>query len=203
MLIIEKIIYQKNHVYAILFSDGQCLEVEEDTLVHFTIYKGQECDQNIFDELRHYDNFVKARRVGMRFAMRRKTRQEVSQKIRDVFRETFMSEPAIEEALQWLEEEGFLDDALYVQDFIKDKIHLKKDGPRKISAQLLQKGIAKEIIEEALSRVDNNLWEEQVRELIEKKFHHLCPKDRGEYAKMARYLENKGYTSSHWRRILS
>ena len=204
MILVESIAYQgKEKLYTITFSDGQSLEVEEDTLVHFTIYKGQECHQDIREELKRYKDFVKARRVGMRFAMRRKTHKEVEQKIRDTFRDFPLQEDAIEEALRWLEVEGFLDDALYAKDFVKDKTHLKKDGPRKISAQLLQKGVARGLIEEALSSIDEEVWEEQIRELLEKKFHHLSPKDRQEYAQMARYLENKGYTSSHWRRILS
>ncbi len=60
----------------------------------------------------------------------------------------------------------FIDDERYAAAYIRDKINLSGWGKFKIKAQLQQKGVAKEIIEEQLSELDRDKMGERLQEMI-------------------------------------
>ena len=55
-----------------------------------------------------------------------------------------------------LKELNLINDRAYTKAFINDKIHLSKFGIDKIKRLLVQEGITNNIIEEEISKVDNN-----------------------------------------------
>src|SRR5699024_11314297 len=48
--------------------------------------------------------------------------------------------------------EGFLDDAVFANAVVRDRIHQKSKGPKVIEQELAKKGIKKEIIKQALEQ---------------------------------------------------
>ncbi len=74
-----------------------------------------------------------------------------------------------ERVLAQLIKERFIDDERFAAAYIRDKINLSGWGKFKIQAQLQQKGIAKEIIEEQLSTLDREEMSDRLSQLIEKK----------------------------------
>ena len=97
-----------------------------------------------------------------------------------------------EKILKLLVDEGYLDDERYASTFVRSKIHLKKWGVNKIRMALKMKGIADEIISNALSEIDPEIYrEELIKVLKTKKINETDPyKCR---AKLAQYAIQKGY----------
>ena len=100
-----------------------------------------------------------------------------------------------EKMLKLLVDEGFIDDERYASTFVRSKIHLKKWGVNKIRMSLKMKGIADEIINNALSEIDPDIYrDELVKVLKAKKINETDPYKRN--AKLAQYAMQKGYEPS-------
>ena len=100
-----------------------------------------------------------------------------------------------EKILKLLVEEGYLDDERYASTFVRSKIHLKKWGVNKIRMALKMKGISDEIISNALSEIDPEIYrEELIKVLKSKKINETDPYKRK--AKLAQYAMQKGYEPS-------
>ena len=94
--------------------------------------------------------------------------------------------------LKLLVDEGYLDDERYASTFVRSKIHLKKWGVNKIRMALKMKGISDEIISNALSEIDPEIYrEELIKVLKTKKINETDPYKRR--AKLAQYAMQKGY----------
>ena len=97
--------------------------------------------------------------------------------------------------LKLLVDEGYLDDERYASTFVRSKIHLKKWGVNKIRMSLKMKGISDEIISNALSEIDPEIYrEELIKVLKSKKISETDPYKRR--AKLAQYAMQKGYEPS-------
>ena len=94
-----------------------------------------------------------------------------------------------------LVDEGYLDDERYASTFVRSKIHLKKWGVNKIRMALKMKGLSDEIISNALSEIDPEIYrEELIKVLKAKKINETDPYKRR--AKLAQYAMQKGYEPS-------
>ena len=97
-----------------------------------------------------------------------------------------------EKILKLLVDEGYLDDERYASTFVRSKIHLKKWGVNKIRMVLKMKGISDEIISNALSEIDPEIYrEELIKVLKSKKINETDPYKRK--AKLAQFAMQKGY----------
>lgn len=94
--------------------------------------------------------------------------------------------------MQLLVDEGYIDDQRYASTFVRSKINLKKWGMNKIRMALKMKGVSDEIISNALSEIDPEIYrEELIKVLNAKKINESDPYKRK--AKLAQYAMQKGY----------
>lgn len=102
-----------------------------------------------------------------------------------------------EGVLRRLLNERFIDDSRYVAAFVRDKIALSGWGPYKIRTALAAKGVAREIIDEALSECDRAKMDDRLDTMLRRKFSTLregTPFERR--AKLMRYGLSLGYDYS-------
>lgn len=91
----------------------------------------------------------------------------------------------IEQTIQKLDSYHYIDDYLYAQSYIKSKF--KKYGSFRISAELRQKGIAQEIIDELLDEAPK----ENIIEIAEK---YLKSHKSADKQKLKRFLAGRGFS---------
>jgi regulatory protein len=97
-----------------------------------------------------------------------------------------------EQIMKVLVEEGYIDDERFASTFVRSKIHLKKWGVNKIRMSLKMKGISDEIIGNALSEIDPEIYRSELMKVLEaKKINETDPYKRK--AKLAQYAIQKGY----------
>ncbi|MBQ6084260.1 MAG: RecX family transcriptional regulator [Bacteroidales bacterium] len=106
-----------------------------------------------------------------------------------------MPNPEKEKIVKLLVDEGYLDDERYASTFVRSKIHLKKWGVNKIKMSLKMKGISEEIISNALSEIDPEIYKDELIKVLKaKKINESDPYKKK--AKLAQYAIQKGYESS-------
>lgn len=100
-----------------------------------------------------------------------------------------------EKIVKLLVDEGYLDDERYASTFVRSKIHLKKWGINKIKMSLKMKGISDEIIGNALSEIDPEIYKDELIKVLKaKKINESDPYKKK--AKLAQYAIQKGYEPS-------
>ena len=99
--------------------------------------------------------------------------------------------------LQQLQEQGLQSDSRFIESFVNERIR-RGYGPIKIQYQLLQKGIANELISEYVN-IDQELWLEKAQIQYQKKYKDTCATDYKEWGKRARFLQGRGFTSEQIR----
>lgn len=102
-------------------------------------------------------------------AYQERSEREVWDKISDYNLSTFSQECVID----LLKEENFLNESRFVRAYAGGKFRTKKWGKLKIKKGLRQKGISDSLMEIALQQIDDNDYQNTLRELFEKKLNTL------------------------------
>jgi len=104
------------------------------------------------------------------------------------------TEAAIIDAIGMLERNRYIDDLVFAKQFIESSLRFNKWGMKKIRYELALKGVAPDIIDEAVETADNPAGEIILR-LVEKRIN--CPVaelDAAEKRKLYAYLMNRGFS---------
>lgn len=110
----------------------------------------------------------------------------------------------IQEVIKMLEKQGYINDEVYTQAFINDRINLSNDGPYKIKKSLIENNISKEMVEKYMIVFDDTLQREKIEKLIKKKIHSNHNKSKQILKqKLMIELGNLGYQTSLIRELLS
>ena len=116
--------------------------------------------------------------------------------------------PEIRQVIEDFTCKGYLNDALYAENLCSS-LTARGDGKRKIAGKLRMKGIAPELIDETLGKLDREVPEEEAAwQALQKKRAALLresdPQKRKE--KAVRYLSGHGFSASAafsvWERFL-
>jgi regulatory protein len=128
-------------------------------------------------------------KAGSYCAYQERTQQEVRDKLYSLglFRDE------VEEVLTDLIIEKFVDEERYARAFASGKFRIKKWGKMKISYALKQKKLSSYCIDRALEEISKDEYEEQIIQLIEKKYDQLSGDEFMVKNKIVNYLVGKGY----------
>lgn len=120
-------------------------------------------------------------------------RREHSEKeLRRKLRAKHFSEEDIPVVLDQLIQEGLLSNNRFIENYIHFRCS-KGFGPIRIRAELMERGIAEELIDHHLNIADN-IWLINVRKLWQKRFKNQLPKDFKARAQQIRFLMYRGFT---------
>lgn len=100
---------------------------------------------------------------------------------------------AADRVLTSLQKDRYIDDARYAGAFTREKSSLSGWGARKIAYSLRLKGIAAEIISEALSEISPEASSEKLHKVLSDKYKTL-KKDPSAFAKLMRFGLSRGYS---------
>lgn len=185
-MFIKSISFYKNS-YEIEFSNFEKVNIIEDTLVKFNLYKNLEVADDFPQKLREENNFIKAFNLACSYLKNIKATKDV----KDYLRKKEIPDEIIEEIIFGLEYKGFLDDLNYSKLYIRDSQKLNKYGQNKIKYNLISKGIDKYTVEDALESLDYDLERENIRNLFTRKIKDDYSTEN--INKAVKYLINKGY----------
>jgi len=124
-------------------------------------------------------------------ARRMHSRSELKSKL---FRKGFPGQE-IYRALDRLQELGYVDDRKFASDFARYRLRRSPRGEKLLRGELLQRGVSREIVEDALAEVFEEVQEDGlVAELVGKwQRSRGDAYDSNDVAKLARSLARKGF----------
>lgn len=121
--------------------------------------------------------------------------QELAQKLQ-AYAEESDDIPAI---LDDFKKRGWLSDARFTEQIVHARSH--KFGSAKIAHELREKGVADELIAEAVSQVKENELA-HAREVWRKKYD-AAPTSRDEWTRQARFLQSRGFGFDVIKKVLN
>lgn len=123
---------------------------------------------------------------------------ELAQKLKNYLAE----DETVDDITQVLDDfkaRGWLSDARFTEQIVHAR--QAKFGVNKIAQELKQKGVADDLIADAVSQVKENELE-NAKEIWRKKFK-AAPSNRDEWAKQARFLQSRGFGFETIKKVLS
>ena len=99
--------------------------------------------------------------------------------------------------LDYLLDNRFVNDERFAKSFVRGKINQSGWGVNKIRFHLIQKGIDKDIIDEALGQTDNEVYRQRLIEILKTKAKTIkAASDFEKKRKLAAYAMQKGFEGS-------
>jgi len=102
--------------------------------------------------------------------------------------------------LDALEARGLLSERRFTEQFVGSRSD-RGHGPWRIREELRRRGIDDEAAREAVGR-DDEYWSEQASQARTRRFGEDAPADYREWARQARFLERRGFTTEQIRLAL-
>lgn len=174
--------------YELYFDDKETLVLYEDVIIknNLLITKKIENLEDILMQNKKTEGYILAIKY---ISLRVRSKKEV---IEHLLKKNIPLN-VINEIIIRLINEGYINDLLFAKSYVNDKINLSNDGINKIKNDLVKLDIENNIIEEALSNVDENKVKNKLSKLIEKQ---LKLKKGSSYEiknKLIAYFYNLGY----------
>lgn len=149
--------------YQIEFDDSTKLKLNEDIILKYNLLYKKEIDEYFLQELvnenNKYDIYNKCvKYIGVRLRSINEVKEYMHRKDID--------DEYIEKIIQKLKQNKLLDDLVFTQAFIKDKLRFSTMGPYKIEKELKNHKIDQEIISKYISEIDDDFLEEKINKLI-------------------------------------
>lgn len=142
--------YQKKIVGVVETDSGERMELEPDTIMQFDLRTGEELDEKRLREILIADQKRKCLQKALHLiSIRPRSAGELEARFK---REGFL-EKTVEESMQYLRDNGYLNDEIFAERFAKSKLQKKDIGAMALRFELQKKGIGKAIIDKVVSKL--------------------------------------------------
>lgn len=183
---VEKIIKKKND-YLVIFSDGYELNLDEDTIVSYNLYKDKEIDKITLDEIKESSNYTFAYSKALNYIS---TSFKSEKSVRDYLEKKEYTHDCIDYVINKLKEYKFINDEAYALEYINYLIG-HGYGELLIKKKLYERGLNKDGYIEKSDEYFLNL-----KKVYQSKYNQT--KDK---IKTKRYLLSRGYLISDINKI--
>ena len=117
--------------------------------------------------------------------------------VRDKLMTYDISQADRDKVLEYLLDNRFVNDERFAKSFVRGKVHQSGWGMNKIRFHLIQKGIAKDIIDEALQQTDEEVYRQRLIDILKAKSKTVkAETDFERKRKLAAYAIQKGFEGS-------
>jgi regulatory protein len=191
---IEKYTKSKNGQYKLNLDNGTNVLLHEDLILKYNLLIVKEVTKEKLDELIEENNSYITYGLCLNYL---KTKIRSKKEVKEYLLKKEIKEELIDNAINILSNQGYLNDEVYCKAFINDRINLSNDGPYKIRENLIKLGIGEDVINKNIIIFNSELELERIRKLINKQIK--TNRNKSEYAlkrKMVDNLTTLGYTKS-------
>lgn len=125
-----------------------------------------------------------------------KYRPRTEEELRDRLREKDYSPEVREDVVDWALKKDLVDDKLFAEYFVEDRLQNKPMGSSGLYKELLDHGVDREIAKEVLNeKTSSKTEEDRCRELARKRLSRYAADDvKAKYRKTLGFLERRGFS---------
>ncbi|MRG87525.1 recombination regulator RecX [Salinibacillus xinjiangensis] len=153
--------------------DEYAFSVDEDVLIKHMLRKGMDLDEATMRMLKAQDEVHKFYAMAINLlSYRIRSKKEIT----DYLKKKEAEMEQIEQVLTKLEQEGYINDREFANTFVRSRINTSSKGPMFLKKELMEKGVAKSIIDEAVQVYTPEKQREKVHKLVAKKLQSSSKK---------------------------
>jgi len=199
---ITKITLQKQNQkrYNIFLNEQYAFSVHEDVLIGRRLLKGKKIEDEEIVSILKEDEKTKIWQRSIKYlSYRPRTTKEVT----DYLLQLEYEPELIYEVIEKLQNEKWLDDRRYAEEFTIQRVNLKPRGKMLIAQELKQKGISYDLIDASLELLDSDKEYQMAFQLASKKFKQYKNNDWIKVqTKVGGFLQRKGFSYDLVARVL-
>lgn len=180
--------------YKIMLDNGNDLTLYEKIIINNVLLTGKEIDKELEQKIIEDNYKVTPYYQALQYInVRMRSREEIE----NYLLKKGHDEALVNKTLEHLEKEGYINDKAFAMAYTSDKLNLSNDGINKIKKALNNYNISTEIIDQTLSKVDNQEISDRLDKLIAKQLK-VKTKYTGNMLKnkILNHLVNLGYDSN-------
>lgn len=170
---------------SVLLADGAEISSTLSVAAALRLFAGRELDARELEELRALSRAALAREKALLLLSHR---PHACKELRDKLVQKGEEEAVADECVNWLCEQGFLDDARYAGMLVRHYA-AKNYGAARIREELRRRGVARELWDEALGELP--AADEKLTRFIAARLKH--PEDKKEIQRVSNALFRRGY----------
>lgn len=191
---------KKNSKRLSIYIDGEYhSSLDKDILEELKLSEGMELDENEFVQILEIIQYKSALRAALYLLTRAsKTENELRKRLR----ERQYPENAIDSALEYLKEIGYINDESYIESFIRSTRDASGISRRSLYYKLANKGVDSELIRQKFEEADIDDFDSAMK-AASKKAAGLKGNRREKALKLMNFLYRKGYDVEVCRRVLA
>jgi len=198
-MIINELTHYDKGKYLVRFDDGSHIYLYRSEINELKLKENDDINQQLYD---HIIRNVIGKRATRRAMHILEKRDKTEKQLRDKLRENDYPEVSIDMAIDYVKSYGYIDDERFCSNYISYRI--EKQSKSKITTDLINKGIDKELI----LRIYEDYYEEsfiekQIIRLLEKKHYMDVKKDKSMVNKIIQSIMRKGYTYSQVKSVIN
>lgn len=198
---ITKFIKKSGSKYNVYFSNGTYLTIHEDVILKYNLLLNKELNIDELDNIEKDNNRYLVYDMALKYI---NIKLRCEREIKEYLKKKNIEEELINNTVEKLKKDGYLDSKLYIKSYIQDKINLNNLGPNKIKKDLMTLGFNANDIDDELNKIDNDEVYIKLNRLIDKKISQIK-----NYSglilkkKIIDYFIDKGYNKEDIERILN
>lgn len=189
---IEKYEFTKKNNYNIYLSNGEVITLNERVITKNELLLKKEIDNELYDILMHDNKVCEAFDAGVKYIS---IRYRSIKEMKDYLLKKEYPSDIVDEAIQSLISNTYLDDDRFTKAYIKDKMAFTSKGDYKIRMELSSLGIDNSIIDNNILTIDNDILINKMKKIIDKDIKNNKKYNGSELKnKIYNHLINQGYS---------
>lgn len=166
---IEGVKKTKNGKYRITFDNNETLSTYDDVILNNGLLFNKEVDSDLLDKLNIETSYYDIYNKVIKFISRKLRSEKEIILFLDKNNVTSSDKKKI---ISKLKEIRLINDKVFANAYVQDRINLSTDGPYKIKNELVKNDIDDNIIDEVMSKIDESMVYEKLTKLIVKKINN-------------------------------
>jgi len=188
---INRFTKSKNGMYVINLEDCSKLTIHEDLILKYNLLITKNITDSLKEKIIAENKTYEIYEVAVSY-INKKLRS--SKELKKYLLKKEYPIELIDNVINLLYEQGYLNNKVYANSLVHDKIALTMDGPNKIKKELSDNGIENDLIEEVISSYNEDIELERIEKIVNKQIKLNNNKGANLLKKKIQmYLLNLGY----------
>lgn len=189
---IKKFTKAKNSMYLLTLVNEDKVRIHQDLILKYGLLLSKELSFELLEEIQNENKLYEIYDIALRYI---NTRLRSRKELRKYLIKKGYSEDSINNVINMLSNQGYLNDEIYANSYVHDRMLMSSYGPNRIRGDLEKLGISNEFIDSAISIFTIEKEKERIEKLVAKQIksnHNKGPLVLKK--KIQTYLLNLGYS---------
>ena len=176
--------------YSVYIDGEYAFSLIMEDILYFGLKIGEDISDSVYDYITETTLYIKAQDSALKYlGYRMRTEKEIEDRL---ISEDY-GEEVCQKVMDFLKKYNYVNDREYCEKYIRETMKLRPKGSYLIKTELKNRGVAKEVAEEAVRRagIDELSVAEQ---LLEKKYEGFADMDNKELSRVYGYLQRRGFS---------